>query len=46
MDIEYRIIALWGSPQRRGGGFAEAPRDVITIDWKIIYIRFLEKFRG
>jgi hypothetical protein len=29
-----------------GGGFAEAPKNVITIDWKIIYNRFFEKFWG
>jgi len=29
-----------------GGGFAEASRSVITIDWSIIFRRFYEKFRG
>jgi len=35
---DYHIVGV--AIAARGGGFAEAPRIVITINWRIIYSRF------
>jgi hypothetical protein len=35
-------IALWQSPQLLGGGFAETPRSVIIIDWRIFSEDFMK----
>jgi len=47
MALAFRSIALWGCRHSGGGGgFAKAPRSVITIDWSSIFRRFYEKIRG
>jgi len=47
MEPVQRIIALWGGRRSGGGrGAAEAPRSVITMEWKIIFRGFYEKIRG
>ena len=46
MEPVHRLIALWGSPQGGGRGTAEAPRSVITMEWKILLRVILRKNQG
>ena len=46
MEPVYRPIAGGGSPHGGGRGTAEAPRSVITMEWKIDFLRLLQKNQG
>jgi hypothetical protein len=46
MNLVSKSIALWGPHSGGGGGIAEAPRSVITIEWNTIYGTVYEKIRG
>jgi hypothetical protein len=47
MEPVYRFIALWGSPQRRGGrGTVKDHGSVITMYWKDNFQKLLRKKEG